>query len=71
MNFFKNLGIRKKLVVSHGLIALMALAVAIFGLGGIQLSSYRLADLQEGPMTATDAICSTFFKVIKPSAISK
>ncbi len=56
MNFFKNLTIRKKLVVSHGLIALMALVVAIFGLVGIQLSSYRLADLQEGPMTATEAV---------------
>ena len=61
MNFFKNLGIRKKLVVSHGLIALMALAVAIFGLGGIQLSSYRLADLQEGPMTATEAVGDLLF----------
>lgn len=61
MNFFKNLTIRKKLIVSHGLIALMALIVAIFGLVGIQLSSYRLADLQKGPMTATEAAGDLLF----------
>ncbi len=61
MNFFKNLAIRKKLIASHGLIALMALAVAIFGLMGIQLSSHRLADLQKGPMTATEAVGDLLF----------
>ncbi|MBR3704766.1 MAG: MCP four helix bundle domain-containing protein, partial [Oscillospiraceae bacterium] len=56
MKFFRNLSIRKKLIASHGLIALMALAVAVFGVIGMQLSSYRIADMQEGPLTATDAV---------------
>ncbi|MBR3704399.1 MAG: methyl-accepting chemotaxis protein [Oscillospiraceae bacterium] len=56
MKFFRNLSIRKKLTASHGLIALMAFAVAAFGLIGMQLSSYRLADIQAGPLTATEAV---------------
>ena len=56
MKFFRNLSIRKKLIFSHGLIALMALAVAAFGLIGMQLSSYRIADIQNGPLTATEAV---------------
>ena len=56
MKFFRNLSIRKKLIASHGLIALMALAIAIFGIVGIQMGAYRLQDLQEGPLVATEAV---------------
>ena len=56
VKFFKNLSIQKKLIVSHGQIAMLVLAVAIFGIIGIQLSSYRLADFQSGPLAATEAV---------------
>ena len=56
MKFFHNLSIRKKLIASHGLIALMALAVAIFGIIGIQMGAYRMQDMEQGPLTAMDAV---------------
>jgi len=55
MKTFKNLSVRTKLIVSHGLIALMALFVAIFGLVGIRLSASRISEIQTGPMVATEA----------------
>jgi len=56
MKLFRNLPIRTKLIISHGQIALMALAIAVVGMLGTQLSSYRLADIQSGPMAATEAV---------------
>ena len=56
MKLFRNLPIRAKLIISHGQIALMALAIAVVGMLGTQLSSYRLADIQSGPMAATEAV---------------
>ena len=55
MKFYKNLSVRIKLIISHGLIALMAVGVAIFGIVGIQLGAYRLQDMETGPLTAMDA----------------
>ena len=56
MKLFRNLPIRAKLIISHGQIALMALAIAVFGMIGTQLASYRLAEIQSGPMAATEAV---------------
>ena len=56
MKFLKNVSIRAKLIFSHSQIALMVLVVSIFGIIGMQLSSYRMADMQEGPLYATEAV---------------
>ena len=56
MKKFKNLSVRTKLLLSHGLIAVMVLAVSLFGLVGVQLSANRIAKIQNGPMVATEAV---------------
>ena len=56
MKKFKNFPIRAKLIVSHGQMAIITLVVAVFGIVGVQLSAYRLADIEAGPMTATEAV---------------
>ena len=56
MKLYKNLALRSKLIISHGQIALMALLIAVFGMVGMQLASYRLADIQTGPMAATESV---------------
>ena len=56
MKRFKDFSVRTKLIISHGLIAVLTLAVAIFGLVGVQLSAYRLVAIEEGPMAATEAV---------------
>ena len=53
---FKNLPIRMKLLISHGLIALLAVLVAAFGLVSITMVVGRINSMKSGPMTSTAAI---------------
>ena len=54
--FLKNCTIRKKMVVSHGTIALLAVLVTLVGLLGINSLINRLEDMHNGPVVSTAAI---------------
>jgi len=56
MKFFRNLSIRKKLILSHGLIAVLALIIAIFGLFGVFLSAERQERAQTVSVASTQAV---------------
>ena len=54
--FLTNCTIRKKMIVSHGTIALLALAVTIIGLLGISMLIGRLQGMYNGSVTSTAAV---------------
>ena len=55
MKSFKNLAIRAKLILSHGLIVVLALLIAVFGLFGVSLSADRQERAQTVSVASTQA----------------
>ena len=54
--FLENINIRKKMIVSHGTIALLAVVVTAIGLLGISTLIGRLDGMHSGPVTSTGAV---------------
>ena len=56
MNFFKNLPVRAKLILSHSLIVFMTLLVAGTGIYGVVLSANRMDRMQNISVACTQAV---------------
>ena len=56
MKVFMNRSVRTKLIISHGLIIILALAIAAFGLFGVVLSANRQARMKDISVAATQAV---------------
>ena len=56
MKKFNNLSIRWKLIISHGLVAVLALLIAGFGLIGVVLSAGRQERAQTVSVASTQAV---------------
>ena len=56
MKSFKNFPVRTKLILSHGLIAVLALIIATFGLLGVSLSAGRQERAQTVSVASTQAV---------------
>ena len=54
--FLTNITIRKKMIVSHGTIALLAVFVTMIGLLGISTLTDRMNGMYTGPVTCTEAV---------------
>jgi len=55
MKMLKNYSVRAKLIISHGVIVLLTLIVALFGLFGVTLSAGRMNTMQQVSVSATQA----------------
>ena len=55
MKKFKNRSVRAKLIISHGVIVLLTLIVACFGLIGVTLSANRMEKMQQVSVAATQS----------------
>ena len=56
-----NLSLRKKMIVSHGTLGLLAMLVALIALTSIVLMLRNYTKFQEGPIASTEAVGSVLF----------